>query len=498
MSSPDVAVALPAVALPAVVTAAPPAVLEEAKDAVLNGLSQLEVGDPAESVLAVAESLRAASGNNFDNVHDILQNYVKNNPMVFDDPAKKLAPGGDAADADDEMWAQLKKNEFFFATHGSKGNPMAGQWQRFMSGSAQQATLYNSSQGRLEKAKLRANWCKLKYDVYSQSKTFTQMQSEGKTVDGHYYSVHKIAMEEGGGEAGARAASCYAVWAMKLGGTWVTWDEWTQQLKFMYTVVGHKERMEKAWCKRQCWRLNVDEDVPTSQEDHRQALADGRASSLAACTPKSEPEAPSTPHVGTPSVGTPRREVAQAAQVSPRAEPLTPSKAEDAGRTPPIDTPPGATPKAPKRKVQTELQVAMTDVKKIKTELGSVMSQANTIVGDIAAATSESTWGFAKHESICGDLKKTKGVVDSMYQEEAFIHEVCTVTQVSELKLKSGRPESELVSHVNKLVQTLQPQLHALRRECDLLKAQHSARTAVGKAKGKAKPKRAAATRAAK
>jgi len=110
------------------------------------------------------------------------------------------------ADPEATLWKAMQDDQFFFGTGGAAGNPMAGRWQRFIKGNPEQKALYDATKGLKRKAEFRRDWCKQKYDEYIQERSFTTTVSEKSLSEGRYYTLQRMAVEEGGGEVGLRAA----------------------------------------------------------------------------------------------------------------------------------------------------------------------------------------------------------------------------------------------------------------------------------------------------
>ena len=446
-------------------------------------LGQVKVGDSAASVGLVADQMMAGIGGKGDQgadvVNKLFSDYAVQHKASFAmqevDPKDKDACLGEAG-VDERMFEELKNNSFYFATRGSRGNPMAGRWQRFLESNPAERKMYDELDGIKKKAEFRQDWCKGKYDNFRQSRTFTKTSKEKELKDSKCYAFARIAQEEGGGDSGVRAAACYAIRCMRLGAQWLRWCEWTQQIKFLYLTHGFQEVMEKAWITKQTWMLDVQNPdacgVLAVKNGEVPALLDGSLGSkspvpLGNITPQSDAVLGSAA-IGTPQVTTP----------APR-HPTPPTTPREKGG---------------KKRQTSEIQEAMTMTKKLRTDLTSTLNQASIIIADIDADHED--WVFAKHESISGALRVQLKDVEKLKESTPFIREVLTVTQIPELKKVVARPESELITSMNAMKGSLEEKVKSLRLQCNLLLAQkdvrREAKTAKPQSKRAAKAKRAA------
>ena len=206
-------------------------------------LVPVSTGDPAAVVDKAAQALMAEAAEDDDAMISILGKLAKqrastNQPSETDVKAEA---------EEDTFWHDLKQHDFYFGTGGSKGNPIAGRWARFLRGDAAAKATYDQLKTMKAKSDIRANWAKAKYEAYTESKSYKESSTHTEFSNGQYYSFGRVMVEEGGGRAGRRAAANYALRCMALGGKWFHYDEWTQQLKFAYVVQGFRDTFEKAW-----------------------------------------------------------------------------------------------------------------------------------------------------------------------------------------------------------------------------------------------------------
>lgn len=153
----------------------------------------------------------------------------------------------------DNMWKDLREVGFAFKAQGSAGNPMAGRWARHLKQNPDFKQRYEQAKGRSAKEHLRKEWCSVQYDEHCEAKVHTEEHSIVESKKGTMLSLHRIAVEEGGGVVGMQAAVNYALKSVKLGGPWAEFDSWTQQPKFRYVVKSDTDDFKQAWKKEKTW-----------------------------------------------------------------------------------------------------------------------------------------------------------------------------------------------------------------------------------------------------
>ena len=343
-----------------------------------------------------------------------------------------------------QLWASLEAQKFKFGTGGAAGNPMAGRWARWLKENAEQKALYEKEKGRAAKEESRRRWYQQKFDEYREQRSFTTTSSERQLKEARYYSLERIAVEEGGGKAGFRAACNYAVRAVKVGGKFYKWNSWTQTVKFLYVTEGEEESLEKAWATTKSWTLNSS-PKPAAQQAPAASLALEAATTSEAKVP---PQAPA---------------VASAA----RGDDEGLAKASANAKTKAKAKPKAATP----NKRKSELTEAMTQAKKVKTELSATLSQAANL---LASIDKDANWSWASRASVSGSLVSDYKDIKDLLDRDEFAREILSAPEMA--SLKQGRQESELATLLHQFRKAFQAKVDALGKECRMLNAQQKAR----------------------
>lgn len=327
-----------------------------------------------------------------------------------------------------EMWESLKSGNFMFNTSGAKGNPIAGRWARFIKNNPEAKAEYDQLSGYASRAKFRASWAEKKYDNYKASKISTTSESKEEYKDGTYYSLNRMAVEEGGGQEGKKAALLYAMKCQLLGKPWLFWDEWTQQPKYLYIVVGFKEKFTKAWTiKKEHFRTKTSDNDDGEHDGRRRPGGDG-------ATPKPKPKPKNKPN---PKAG---------------------------GKT--TETPDA------KRKA-TELVSSMTKAKKTKLSYSAAQSQAMNILRNIQT---DENWSWAKPDVMKSALETANNELQSAVENSPFLREALS-TELN--TLKATHEPHVLITELTRMNAGLDPLVQSLSRQCRLLLAQHKARMEV-------------------
>ena len=117
--------------------------------------------------------------------------------------------------------------------------------------------VYNKLSKNKDKMEYRAKWLEGKYEDYLKERVETTSLTEEQVNEGVYYPILRIAQEEGGGPTGLRAAMSYALRAVQIGGQYVEFDEWTNQVKFLYFTKRVRDTFSTSWSTHQNWRSMV-------------------------------------------------------------------------------------------------------------------------------------------------------------------------------------------------------------------------------------------------
>jgi len=196
----------------------------------------------------------------------------------------------DEDDQEATMWHELRKAGFAFQCSGSKGNPIAGRWARHLKKDPDFKANYNALPTMAKKASLRQEWCNGQYTKFVESKTHSQSYTIKEKVEGTFLSLHRIAVEEGGGETGMKAAINYCLRCVKEGSGWVEYNEWTKGAKYNYVVKKKSETHGESWQKSKSWQNEKSKEASTASLDDV-AVATGRKrkknETAAGTTPKS-------------------------------------------------------------------------------------------------------------------------------------------------------------------------------------------------------------------
>jgi hypothetical protein len=178
---------------------------------------------------------------------------------LADITVKSGGEGAPTIDADKEaeaMWESLKKRGFRFGTDGAKGNPIAGRWSRDLRNDPELKKKYMAVKGSERKAQMRQEWCKLKFDDYQKTKSYTQRSEIVDTSKGQYLSLLRMAHKEGGGQSSLMSSIRYALKCISLGPPWIRWDSMTDTMRYLYMVLGYEENFTRA-CARANYRASA-------------------------------------------------------------------------------------------------------------------------------------------------------------------------------------------------------------------------------------------------
>ena len=202
---------------------------------------------------------------------------------------------------------------------------------------------------------------------------FKKTVQETTSNRGRHLALRRIAWLEGGGEAGMRAATNYAVRCLALGGKWTFFDDWTQQLKFYYLENEYKEDLVKAWSTCQAWSHG-----PSSAQSEPATAEASSSTSVVAAQPKHQP----------------------------RAKATSSKKGEQQNEKPPA----GQSPiDIKKRKASTEMQQTLSKARKTKQDYNSTIAQTTQILDNIKC---DPTWKWASHADSNGDLVVATAALD--------------------------------------------------------------------------------------
>jgi uncharacterized membrane-anchored protein len=106
-----------------------------------------------------------------------------------------------------------------------------------MKSDADAAEKYASLKGNVAKTNFRQVWCQGQYDKYMVTKSYKETHQVENRNAGAMFPLQRIAVEEGGGESGVRAAINYALKALEQTEPgWVEYNTWTRRANFKYVV----------------------------------------------------------------------------------------------------------------------------------------------------------------------------------------------------------------------------------------------------------------------
>ena len=169
-------------------------------------------------------------------------------------------------DAEEKFWKSLQ--EMGFAVELSGKHPICSRWKRAIAGNKDLAERYNQKRTQSEKADFREEWARGEFEKYELTKIHRTVLTEEEINDGYYYPLARIAVEEGGGPSGTRAAVNYALMAISIGGKFVMYSSWTKSIKFLYYVQRRKDIFSKAWEQHSKWSRSVISGAPESAGGH--------------------------------------------------------------------------------------------------------------------------------------------------------------------------------------------------------------------------------------
>lgn len=410
-----------------------------------TGKYAVKPGDPAERVAKAVDHIYAGCHGNADAMSSMASKMAQS--MKSESTAPHAQHNGE-----NNFWEELKESNFFFNTGGAKGNPMAGRWQRFLKGSPEEKEKYDQTKGQKAKAEFRQRWAQLRYKDYIEAKEHTKTWETVDTSKGHYYSVARIAQEEGGGEMGWKAAINYSLRAFGMGPPWFEFDSWTQQVKFLYMIKGYEENFKKSWLTVKSWSSTSSNDAPAVAGKGRD-LESG--ASLAAVAGAGTNEGQQKPDGCNPH------------QTPTKAK----SKATAKGKA---KSEPSPKPDTSGKRSTSEMATIMSQAKKAKIDYNSTISQAGTISTNIQ---NDPKWKWATHESINGDFYEAKSKIEKAVQDNTFVKAALT-NELSDLRgdYKAAELQTELV----RFKDTLQPLVQDLACACRVLVRQHKARQVHG------------------
>ena len=254
--------------------------------------------------------------------------------------------------------------------------------------------------------------------------------------DGKYYSLGRVAVEEGGGEAGARAALNHALHAAQLGPPWIKFDKRAQNIKILFVQEGFQDIFEQSWTKHQEW-INgmVGNDAQAAlmppqaklalqdvcrDADDQAKLTDGVAlaaenvngpthqvgsaatSEVKAEASVSQPNGAAAAGSAAPSEATVEASDVQPHGAAPRARAGGKRRAEPAG----LDSG-DAGGKQRKAGVDPAVKETLAQASKMCTQYGIVTAQARTLIDMVKRVESpEDPWFFANNDQNIGVLER--------------------------------------------------------------------------------------------
>ena len=195
----------------------PPAHIKQDVDgSIPPGATQLDTSIQVDEDLRTLEqSLLEAGQMNIKKAEALLYKATKH--MHAEQAEQDIEQeSSDEDNAEALMFKELKEKCFLFSTAAIKGNPIGGRWARYLKANS---TAYDNyrNMGRMERKKTRTEWCEGLYTTYMETKTFTKEVIVDETTEGHWMSLERMAVEEGGGEQGWRNAVNYAIRSIQEG-----------------------------------------------------------------------------------------------------------------------------------------------------------------------------------------------------------------------------------------------------------------------------------------
>ena len=424
---------------------------------------------------------------------------------------------GESAEIQEKaFWDAVKLKNFNFQVQGKKGNPMAGRFQRYLAKHPKQKKLYDQLQGdRKAQAKWRQKWARKMYDEYQEmhSEVVTDCHTDFK--EARYRALARIAVEEGGGATGMRAAINYAMCCLMMGGPWVKYDSWTKAIKFLYKEEGTREEFSRAWATHREWRCKSKQadgssNAPSLPSAPKANLCDAEVAFLVANEQREVAQAVCDIEAAH-KVATEQPEVAKAvcdtdtAQKEAREQPEVAQAVSDTeaaetvayyeeqevadavgdtegaqgsatGQKRPGGKGRGKGSKRQRHDTQEKspLQLQMQNAKLTKALYASTMSQANSLKRQIH---NDSAWSWANNPFIVQELTDSIDNVESVLND-LFFTEIIAIEELAELKQKYAKIDQlDLFEEgLQKFVTEVTPLVEKVSAVCRIKVGQHQAR----------------------
>ena len=168
----------------------------------------------------------------------------------------KRAKDDDDDDAEKQFWVDVRDSKFVVPARAVAGNAIAGRWARAIALDAGLRAKYEATPGRAGKADFRRLWARGRFDEFWETRKQTETHSQNWSAEGSFFTLEKIAVEEGGGPAGMRAAINYCMEALRQPDmeNWVRWNSWSKNVKFKYVVEKESDNFQKKWQSEKTWK----------------------------------------------------------------------------------------------------------------------------------------------------------------------------------------------------------------------------------------------------
>eukprot|EP00959_Pyramimonas_sp_CCMP1952_P456867 9473879-Pyramimonas_sp.AAC.2 len=149
-----------------------------------------------------------------------------------------------------KYWKKLQANDFVFPAQGFKGNLAGGRWQRHINNKRgredkEKYEALKGDQSALEK--FRADWARKLFEAKYESAKHTKTHELTTFSDARYFTLMRIAEEEGRGPRGIRNAVLYALQCLAMGGKWLKYSRMRRDMVFLYMTEGIYEAFSEKW-----------------------------------------------------------------------------------------------------------------------------------------------------------------------------------------------------------------------------------------------------------
>ncbi|CAK0900674.1 unnamed protein product, partial [Prorocentrum cordatum] len=324
-----------------------------------------------------------------------IQTLRKLDPFWADEQRK--ATGQTDEEMDDEFrefWLAMEKKNFYFDLDENTPNPAAAKWRRAKAANHGLADEYQKKKGFSDKAAYRQDWLKREFDKWAKRVQYKagEINEKAESKDGQYISLAKIAVEEGGGRAGLRAAINWAHYCILLGGEMLEYCEGTKQMKYLHIVHRLTDTYKKINAKWTTWTHMDDPALPAPTAPAGGAPAALPAPEAASGEPAQEP----APSAAQPKSRASKKKTGAAAgeEAAPAGKKRKCNQGDDTGDAGKStgDGNDGEPTGGHGKKVPTKSPAWLVEFRKVKNVYNIVTSQARTVSKSIK---NDKKWAWA-------------------------------------------------------------------------------------------------------